>query len=58
MGEMGCDIWEKWVRWAKKTNSLKPTNMRRDIIRLKKTRVGGKAVAMYASRQSVGFEAM
>ena len=22
MGKVGCDIWEKWVRWAKKTNTL------------------------------------
>ena len=25
MGKVGCDIWEKWVRWAKKTN---PENLR------------------------------
>ena len=21
MGKVGCDIWEKWVGWAKKTNT-------------------------------------
>ena len=48
MGRVGCDIWEKWVRWAKtRKNGLKGERLRDRLFNLVERgggdRVGGRA---------------